>query len=181
MLEHGRLGESALGAEEGHFQRFLLCQAGRHDLAEQPHDLLVAQRAGIAFERAAQDFGLALRTIEIDRVAVSVLGNAGPLRESRSLIEQRVQLFVDRVDLRTQILEPGSRGGPGGAAGTHAALQSVDCTRRADSTPSMARSRPISASSGAPSASISVKANSPSERFSSSAILSPALARQVEI
>jgi hypothetical protein len=44
VLVHRLLRERALGTEEPDLQRFLLREAGRHDLAEQPQDLLVAQR-----------------------------------------------------------------------------------------------------------------------------------------
>jgi len=66
MPEHRLLCERALGPEERHLQRLLLRQAGRHDFAEQPHDLLVAQRARIARKREAQHLGLAFRPIIVN-------------------------------------------------------------------------------------------------------------------
>ena len=48
LLEHGLLGEGALGAEESHLERFLLGKAGRHDFAEQTDDFLVTQGTTVA-------------------------------------------------------------------------------------------------------------------------------------
>ncbi len=76
MLEHRLLRERALGAEKAHLERLLLRKAGGHDLAEQPKDLLVAERpplAAVALERVVQHLGFALRSVEIDRVPVRVL------------------------------------------------------------------------------------------------------------
>ena len=44
MLQHGGLGERALGSQECDLERLLLREARGHDLAEQPRDFLVAQR-----------------------------------------------------------------------------------------------------------------------------------------
>jgi hypothetical protein len=67
VLEHGRLRESAFGAQERDLERLLLGEAGGHDLAEQPCDFLIAQRPAIARERLAQNLRLALGAVEIDR------------------------------------------------------------------------------------------------------------------
>ncbi len=74
------LRERALRPEEGDFQRLLLREAGGHDLAEQPQDLLVPQRPLVPLERGPQHLRLALRPVEVDRMPVRVLGNADLLR-----------------------------------------------------------------------------------------------------
>src|SRR5665213_2581567 len=189
MPQHRRLRKSAFGTEKGHLERLFLRQTGRHDLAEQPHHLFIAQRPGIALERAAQNFRLALGTVEIHRVAVAMFGNARLLRQPCALVQQQMQLLIDLIDARPELLESGRRVDlVPRPCGRRASLllrahahHSGGRTSRADSTPSIARSRSISTSSAAPSASMSVKAYSPRERLSSSAIFSPAPARQVEI
>ncbi len=108
VLEHRLLRERALGAEVADLQRVLLRQAGGHDLAEQAQDFLVAQRAVlvlVALQRQAQHLRLALRAVEVDRVARGVLRHADLLREVRALVDQRVQLRVDAVDPLADLLE----------------------------------------------------------------------------
>ena len=73
VLEHRLLRERAFGTEERDLERLLLRQARRHDLAEQPHDLFVAQRPLVALERLAQHLRFALRLVEV--------GGARALRE----------------------------------------------------------------------------------------------------
>ena len=88
VLEHGGLGESALGTQKCHLERLLLREACRHDLAEQSRDLLVAQRPAIALERLAQHLRLALGSIEIDRLAARGLRDAHLLGEACALVER---------------------------------------------------------------------------------------------
>ena len=108
VLEHGGLRERALGPEEADLQRLFLREAGGHDLAEQPQDFFVAQRTLVALARHAQHLRFALGAVEIDGVAVGVLGDADLPRELRALVEQRVDLRVDGVDLRAQARASGA-------------------------------------------------------------------------
>jgi hypothetical protein len=82
--------------------RLLLGQAGRHDLAEQPQDLLVAQRTLVPLARHAQHLRLAFRAVEIHGVAVGVLGHAHLARETRAFVQQPVDARVDVIDFRAQ-------------------------------------------------------------------------------
>ena len=84
VLQHRLLRERALGPEKADLERFLLREAGGHDLAEQPQDLLVAQRTALARLRSSamrSTCGFALRAIEVDGVPGGVLRNADLLRE----------------------------------------------------------------------------------------------------
>jgi hypothetical protein len=103
VLVHRRLRKCPFGTQEPDLQRLFLREAGRHDLAEQTHDLFVAQRAlrprrRIALEHETQHFGLALRPVEIDQFACAAFGYADGARKPRPLVEQRMQLAVDVVD-----------------------------------------------------------------------------------
>ena len=112
MLEHGGLRESALRTQERHFERLLLREAGRHDFAKQPRDLLVAQRPAIALERLAQHLRFALRTVEIHRLTGRGLRDADQLREARAFVEQRVNARIDGVDAVADIAEIGAAAAP---------------------------------------------------------------------
>ncbi len=105
VLEHGGLGERALGAEKSHLERLLLSETRRHDLAKQARDFLVAQRSAIALERLAQHLRLALGTVEIDRLAARGLRDADLLGEAGALVQQLVDARVDGVDLRADAVE----------------------------------------------------------------------------
>ncbi len=65
VLEYGGLRERALRPEVCDLQRLLLREAGGHQLAEQPHHLLVAQRPVVALDDFAQHLRLALRSVEL--------------------------------------------------------------------------------------------------------------------
>ena len=82
VLERGGLRERALGPEVADLERLFLREAGRHDLAEQPQDFLGAQRTLVPLARHAQHLRLALGPVEVDRVAVGVLGDADLAREA---------------------------------------------------------------------------------------------------
>ena len=110
------LREGALGAEEADLERFLLGEAGRHDLAEQPYHLVVAQRTrlarlGVALERHAQHLSLSLGPVEVDEPSLLALRDAHRPREARALVEQRVQLAVDGIDAAAKVAEGGGRVG----------------------------------------------------------------------
>ena len=77
VLERRGLRERAFGPEETHLERLLLREAGGHDLAEQAQDFFGAQRTLVPLARHAQHLRLALGPVEVDRVAVGVLGDAG--------------------------------------------------------------------------------------------------------
>jgi hypothetical protein len=53
LLEHGLLRERAFGPEEAHLQRFLLCQAGRHDFPKQARHFFIAQWPLVALQDLA--------------------------------------------------------------------------------------------------------------------------------
>ena len=69
VLEHRRLRERALRSEVRDLERLLLREAGRHQLAEQPHHFFVAQRPFVALDDLAQHLRLALGPIELGRRA----------------------------------------------------------------------------------------------------------------
>jgi hypothetical protein len=55
----------------------------------------------VALQGHAQHLRLALRTVEVDRVPIGVLGNAHLLSQARALIDQLLQLLINAVDLLT--------------------------------------------------------------------------------
>lgn len=105
VLEGRRLGESALGTQEGDVEGFFQGEAGGHDLPEQARHLLGIQRAWIALLDLAQDLRLALGTIELGvgiRVALDLghrLGTAGPLAD------QPEQFIVQGIDARPDLFQ----------------------------------------------------------------------------
>ena len=99
LLVHRRLRVGALRAEEGDFEWFLLRQAGGHDLAEQPRDLLVAQRAVVTLQRRAQNLRFAFRAVKVHSVTILMLGNANLPGQQRPPVDQFLQLDIERVDL----------------------------------------------------------------------------------
>src|SRR3982751_186411 len=95
MLEHGLLRESAFRSKECDLQRLFLCQAGRHDFAEQASDLLVAQRSLVAFDSLTQHLRLSLRSIELgSRQALCDFRRADLLFAVRPFIQQFVDALV---------------------------------------------------------------------------------------
>ncbi len=102
VLQHRLLRERPLRPEECDFERLLLREAGGHDLAEQPYDLLVAQRPLIARDDVAQHLRLALGLVELDgaQLVRALLRYADLLCELRALVEERVDLLVDPIDVR---------------------------------------------------------------------------------
>ena len=168
--------EGALGPEVGDLQRLLLRQAGRHDLAEQPQDLLVAQRALCALgaaQRHAQHLRLALGPVEIDQVAVACAWRCRPgCASAGALVQQRRAAARRRRRCAARgLAEPGDA--PAGFAAAGLRVRGAPCAvlacgqaawpcgrrseLRADSTPSIARMLAEHRSaSTAPSASISV-------------------------
>jgi hypothetical protein len=98
VLVNGRLRERALRAEISDFQRILLRQARRHDLAKQPEHLLVAQWTFISLQYRAQDFRLALGTVVVDGRAQVTLGDTHLLRVAGPLADQLLDLAVHLVN-----------------------------------------------------------------------------------
>src|SRR6185436_10074455 len=68
--------------------------------------------ATVALERLMQDLGFAFRPVEIDSVAVDVLGNANLAGATRAFVYERMQLRVYGVDPPADRLER-RRGGRG--------------------------------------------------------------------
>ena len=95
ILEHRLLRERALRPEVTDLERVLLGEARGHDLAEQPQDLFVPQRAAlflVALQRQTQHLRFAFWTVEIDGVAGLVLRDTDLLCQSGPLVDQRMQL-----------------------------------------------------------------------------------------
>jgi len=101
MLEHGGLRERAFGAQVRHLERLLLGETRGHELAEQPHHLLVAQRSLVAFYDPAQHLRLAFRAIEL-RGVLQALDDADLLRVPCALGDEALDALVDGVDLPAQ-------------------------------------------------------------------------------
>src|SRR5438552_205487 len=101
MSQDRCLCEGALGSEERHLQRLLLREACWHDLAEEAQDFLVPQRTRVALTGHAEHLGLTLGPIEVDSPTLAGLGNTNPLRQTRAVIDQLMDLLVDRIDLTT--------------------------------------------------------------------------------
>src|ERR1700733_10859880 len=105
MSQDRGLGERTLRSQESHLQGLLLREAGGHDLAEQPQDLLIAKRSGVALAGHAQHLRFTLGAVEVDRTALTRLRDADQLRETRPIVDEAVDLFVDGVDLPADFLE----------------------------------------------------------------------------
>src|SRR5512134_3649360 len=200
MLEDGRLRESAFGSEVRDLQRLLLREAGRHELAKQPHHLFVTQRPVVAIDDLAQHLRLALRAVVLDGLC-QPFDDADFPREPRALGDEGLDPLVDGVDLAA---ERHKRGIPvvGGrrrgarlsfrlrlalrlALGLHERTALVQASMmgstRTDRMPSMPRMRSSVASVGCVSRSTSVYESSSREWFSMSAMLMFCAARQVRI
>ena len=104
MLECRLLCERALGAEERDLEARFKRQARRHDLAEQARDGLIRQRSGVARQRLVQHLGFALRAVEV--ILPRTLLDLGDVeRQLRAPLNQRLELFVQGVDLGTQFTQ----------------------------------------------------------------------------
>src|SRR5512138_16544 len=100
MFQHRLLRERPLGSKEGDFERFLLCEARRHDFTEEPDDLFVAQWTLIARNDLAEHLRLSLGLIELDgaQCLCALLGEPHFLRQLRALVEKLVNALVDPID-----------------------------------------------------------------------------------
>ncbi len=152
------------GPRKADLERLFLREAGRHDFAEQAQDFFGAQRALVPLAGHAQHLRFALRPVEIDGVAVGVLGDADLAREARAVVEQLVDARIHGVDFTAQFHDVErrcARFGSGFVTGTGLRF----CLRlrhwpsyitRAASTPPIARTLSITALSTEPSVSMSV-------------------------
>ena len=100
VLEHGLLAERAFRSEVADLERFLLGQAGRHDLAEDMHENLVAERPLVAVDDHAQDLRLAFGPVVVDGCGQRSLGQADLVRPARTLGDQFLDGPIDAVDAR---------------------------------------------------------------------------------
>ena len=128
MLVDRGLGERPLRPEEPDLEGFFLGEAGRHDLAEQAHDLLVTQRAlgarrRIALQRHPQHLRFTLRAVEVDEPSLFAFGDPDLARQARTLVEQRVKFTVDRIDTPPQAFDPRARHRRISADGLRAGLE----------------------------------------------------------
>ena len=97
VLARRRLGEGPLRPQEGGPDRALQGQAGGHDLAEEPGDLLAAQGAGVAFLDPPQDLRLAFGPIELYG-PVRGLDLRHPPGALGALADEAQQVRIDGVD-----------------------------------------------------------------------------------
>jgi hypothetical protein len=102
MLERRGLRERAFGTQEADLEGLLLREARRHDFAEEPQDLLGAQRTLVPVACHAQHLRLAFGPVEVDGMPVRVLRDSDLARQARAIVEQAVDLRVHRVDLPPQ-------------------------------------------------------------------------------
>jgi hypothetical protein len=127
---------------------------------KEPHDLFVAKRARVAFDRFAQHLRLALGPIEVRCVqSLRNLRRSHLLRDASTLVQQLVDLCVDAIDALAKRLNVGGRRClRQRALGLRRLLlrSGHDYTLRTVNTPSMPRNWSITESGTAPSMSISV-------------------------
>ncbi len=90
------------GPRKADLERLFLREAGGHDFAEQAQDFFGAQRTLVALAGHAQHLRLALRPVEIDGVAIGMLGDADLAREPRAVVEQLVDARIHGVDFTAQ-------------------------------------------------------------------------------
>ena len=98
VRQHRRLRKGAFRTQEADLERLLLRKTRGHDFAKKPQYLLIAQRSLVACLRAAQYLRLALGLVEILGAACTGFRIADELRKLRPLIDERMDLLIDRVD-----------------------------------------------------------------------------------
>ena len=116
VRQHRRLRECALRPEEGHLERLLLRKTRRHDFPKEAQHLLIPQRPLIALAGHAQNLRLTLRHVEVRRMTGARLRRPDHLRKLGPFIDERVNLFIDRIDARAcrrQIRRPAECASPG--------------------------------------------------------------------
>ncbi|MNH13822.1 hypothetical protein D3C79_734040 [compost metagenome] len=108
VLHGRRLGEGAFRAEVGDFQRLFQGQARRHDFAEQPRHLFVAQRALVALHHALEHRSFTLGTVEHRLLALFQRGRLDPgyfFGAAGAVADQLEDFLVEAVDAHAQRLE----------------------------------------------------------------------------
>src|SRR5690606_22364018 len=144
------LAEGPLRTKETDLERLLLRQAGGHDLAEQAHHFLVAERALVAVDHAAEDLRLALRPVVVHRRGQLALGATDLAGITGALADQFLDRAIDGVDAPAHLRQLG----PGGLAAAPAPRRHQ--ATRTERMPSMARSAASAASSSGESTSTRV-------------------------
>ena len=99
MLGRSRFRERPERPEEGHAQRLLQRQAGRHHFTEEEGDVVTVQRARIGILQPAQHLRLALRPVDEAGVTEFGLDLTDLLRTTGTLIEQAQQFTIDAVNV----------------------------------------------------------------------------------
>ena len=105
MLQRCLLGKGAFRAEKRHLHALLQRQAGTHDLTEKARHGLAIQRPLVSLLNPAQHLGFALRTVKY-RIRVSGdFDFCHLVGQGRTLVQQILQLLIQRVDLVTQVVQ----------------------------------------------------------------------------
>src|SRR5262249_44274431 len=88
-------------------QRLLECETTRDDFAKEVRHVVVGERTPVLAFDAREDFRFALRTIENRRFVARIRGFdlRNPLRAARALVDQTLQLAIDRGDARADIAQ----------------------------------------------------------------------------
>jgi hypothetical protein len=102
------LRKGALRPQIPDLERLLLREAGRHHLAEHPHQDLVGERPVIPVHHHAQHLSLALGAVVVDRSLERPLGLAHLLRPLRALGDQGLDAAIDAIDARPHLAQVGS-------------------------------------------------------------------------
>ena len=105
MLVDSSLSEGAFRPEESYLQRLLLCKTRGHDLAKQAQHLLVSHRTLVALQDVAQYFRLTLGSVVVNGRGQVTFCDTDLLRNFRSIIDQRLYLFIDTIDALTNLGE----------------------------------------------------------------------------
>ena len=113
---------AARNSEAGNDDIFFKCKRGRHDLAVDRADGLGSQWTLTPLHEAAEEFGLAVGSV--DRQRGAVFDDANFFRERGPLVEKSEQLGVECVDLFPEGVEiaHGSSEGVAVSAGTSEAV-----------------------------------------------------------
>ena len=94
MFDGGLLGKCSLRAQIGNRQRTLHCQTFAHNLAKQPGDRFIRQRAAVQILNPAQNGDFPFRTVH----RACPFQFADSMRMTGALIEQTEDFRIDAVD-----------------------------------------------------------------------------------